>query len=119
MKQKNKYCTRFSILLLAVSYLIISSAHLFFAPNFQVNNISGNSSFSKTNSELVYNLIRTNRCLFNDNKNLKTYAGKAPSAFVVHLAYDLSDPVKNLSFKNTIFKADHHFSYLSNRTLRI
>lgn len=121
MKQKKTYPhARFGILVITAMYLFIIASHLFFAPGFRNNiNISHNF-FSRRNYELIYNLIRTNRCTFNDNKTNKTYTNKLPAHTILSMAMIKLVKIQIISSSHlSQFVPDQHLCYLSNRILRI
>ena len=121
MRSKKAYSNvRFGTFFLMPSYLFIVVAHLFFAPNFHSGTTLGYNPVLKRNTELIYNLIRTDRCLSNESKTVKTFAKNLPP-FSISLLIK-SKPLLNTAMGNTglyQFLPDHHSSYLSNRVIRI
>jgi hypothetical protein len=102
-----------------VMYFFIVVAYLFFTPRFQYKHPSGITK-AKTNTQLIYTLIRTNRCMMSNNKLFKVLVKQ-------HVAYAslLKFGINELPFScvgNAValtIPADHYPAYLSNRVLRI
>jgi hypothetical protein len=97
-------------------YLFIVVAYLFFTPKFQYRHIT--TVRVKTNTQLIYTLIRTNRCMVNENKLTKA---KLFINTPVLLPGSISKPLP-VRIQNDLalnFLIDHHFAYLSNRVFRI
>ena len=97
-------------------YLFIVVAYLFFTPEFQYRQPSGITK-AKTNTQLIYTLIRTNRCMMNSSKQNRLPANPpalhaAILNFGVNKKQDENDCACN-------FLINHHFAYLANRVLRI
>jgi hypothetical protein len=109
----------FRAFLLVAVYFFIVVTHLFFAPCFHEGENNQNLALKK-NTEFIFNLIRTDRCLINESK-------KPDQSAKLLLTTSVSNFVKfdRLFFMQTDnyftyqFVFDHHFSYLSNRALRI
>jgi hypothetical protein len=103
---------------LVAVYLFIVVTHLFFAPHFHQGD-TRNLALKK-NTEFIFNLIRTDRCLVNESK-------KSDQGAKLQLA--VSNPntanfsqtrfTKVADYYNSRFVSDYHFSWLSNRVLRI
>ena len=119
MEKPDKSCRyfRLSVLALALVYLFITLAHLFLAPQFRGETIARNNAVSKCNSELIYTLIRTNRCTFSENKTFQAPVKIQPVHFVPYLKPILVQGLR-VAYVD-YFHPDHHFSWLSNRILRI
>ena len=122
MKPLRSYYIRFEALALTAVYFSIVLGHLFLAPSFQPciatgrNAVTGKSN--EKNAELIYNLIRTDRCTWNGNKTIKTTAKNSP-AFARSLAIPVPSGIPVDHKLSYHFFFDRHFSYLSNRVLRI
>jgi hypothetical protein len=108
----------FRTFILMTVYLFIVATHLFFVPDFLQDN---KVSFTlKRNSEFLFNLIRTNKCLINENKKSDQAAKLLLSTSV--LSNNIFGLASFIKFDNCFthrFVSNHHFSYLSNRILRI
>jgi hypothetical protein len=107
---------------LAAGYLLIVLGHLFPAPNFGVLGRGDNylQKISRNKStQLIYNLIRTNRCRADESKTINTQqkggSGIQPR---VSLGHTMLAIPKRDAF-SYVFSPDRHFSYLNNRVLRI
>jgi len=119
MKPVKKYFHFRAFILMAV-YLFIVITHLFFSPQFQADAATGHKQTVKRNAELIYNLIKTDRGLFDESKKSELSATKHLISFTslsIHRNPLLSAETYN--YYNCSFKPNHHFSYLSNRVLRI
>ena len=117
--KKTSYFVQFSTIGLVAVYLFIVVAHLFFTPNFHAGPDFGNNSILKRNTELIYNLIRTDRSVFDDSKTGKTFTKSYPgfSAWLINIK-PLFVAVHGNSHLSQ-FLPDHHHAYLSNRVIRI
>jgi len=108
----------FRTFVLMAVYLFIVVTHLFFVPHFRQDK-NNNPALKKT-TEFIFNLIRTDRCLINENK-------KSDPSAKLQLITSVSNSIRfdSVSFvksNNTFtyqFASNRHFSYLSNRVLRI
>jgi hypothetical protein len=114
---------RITSLMVLLMYFSVVSAHLFFAPKFQYKQLTGKACSEKNNTQLIYTLIRTNRCMVNDNKVADALAKQFPG-FFISLISGGSLPVVEVKVVNNNFSPvqispDRHFSYLYNRVLRI
>src|SRR5579863_905645 len=122
MKPLRSYHNRFEALALTIVYFSIVLGHLFLAPSFQPcsatrrNAVTGKNN--QKNTELIYNLIRSDRCPWNGNKTLKSPA-KTPLTFAHSFAINASGTIPAGNKLLYHFFLDHHFSYLSNRVIRI
>src|ERR1700743_2065041 len=117
--KKTSYFVQFSTIGLMVAYLFIVVTHLFFSPNFHEDPNLRNNSILKRNTESIYNLIRTDRSTFGENKNVKTFVKSHPvfPAFLI-----TAKPLPNVIHGNarlSQFLPDHHHAFLSNRVIRI
>ena len=121
MKQQGIYGRyRFHALGLAVIYVFIAAAHLFFTPGFADGNLLNQNSVLKRNTDLVYNLIRTDRCFSKDSKETVILFKDRPATNPSHSTDKCSRLlVKATSYYSNQFIPDRHFSFLSNRVLRI
>jgi hypothetical protein len=117
--KKASYFVQFSTIGLMAVYLFIVVTHLFFSPNFHADPNLGNNSILKRNTELIYNLIRTDRSVFDDSKTVKTFTKSYPgfSAWLVNTK-PLSVAIHGNSHLSQ-FLPDHHHAFLSNRVIRI
>lgn len=118
IKHKRYTPTHVNAMLAMGVYFVITIAYLFFAPKFQYRHISGKIKL-KSDTLLIYNLIRTNRCMAN-NKPAKTHTkgltGKSISKFLSSGKLFALKAENKYCFEPS---ADHHFSFLFNRVLRI
>jgi hypothetical protein len=117
--KKTSHFVQFSTIGLMAVYLFIVVAHLFFTPNFHADPNFGNNPTLKRNTELFYNLIRTDRSVFDDSKTAKSFTKSYPgfSAWLINTK-PLLVAVRGNSHLSQ-FLPDHHHSYLSNRMIRI
>jgi hypothetical protein len=117
--RKTSYFVQFSTIGLMAVYLFIVVTHLFFSPNFHAGPHFGNNSILKRNTELIYNLIRTDRSTFDENKTVKTFTKSYPgsSAWLINTK-PFSVAIHGNSHLSQ-FLSDHHHSYLANRVIRI
>ena len=103
-----------------VVYFLIVTAHLFFVPKFQGNINNSYHSIVKKNIEFFYYLVRNDRSVFNENKQVKIFQKTLISPLVFQVAgrEPFSAKVNNNAgrFK---FIYDRHYSYLLNRAIRI
>ena len=118
--KRTHFGIRLGTFLLIPLYLLIVAAHLFFTPNFHSDaRVRYNPAFTR-NTELIYNLIRTDRCFANEGKKSEQSAKKALTTLGLH--YATLKPViviRPVYYYNHPFLSDHHFTYLANRILRI
>lgn len=100
-------------------YLFIVVAYLFFVPAFQYKCIKDNSII-KTNTQLIYTLVRTNRGLTNGDTSTRIKVKQfIASDFLQRVTVSI---LTSLPFKNSYtltFLPNHHFSYLYNCVLRV
>lgn len=122
MKPFRSYHVRREACALIVVYFSIVLGHLFPAPSFQPSTMMENNAITGKNNQkdaqLIYNLIRTDRCTWNGNKTLKVPI-EIPLIFVNSFAVRSRSFVPAGNTLSYYFLSDHHFSYLSNRMLRI
>jgi hypothetical protein len=120
MKQTGKtYHYHFFAFSLTAVYLFIVITHLFFTPRFLSGYHPGHNPIVKRNTELIYNLTRTDRCTLDEAKIVKV-AAKHHSAWLASYLYAQRLPDVHAGiFQFFQFLPDHHSSYLSNRILRI
>jgi hypothetical protein len=123
MKPLRAHHIRFEALLLSAVYFIVVLGHLFPAPCFGSGSVPGHDRVaarnSEKNTELIYNLIRTDRCPWSGDKTVKT-----PAKNIIIVSSAFARPVAAASVAVGPILAyhyfsDHHFTYLSNRSLRI
>ena len=117
-KQKSNALIRIISMFVMMVYLLIVAAYLFFTPGFQYKHPSGITK-AKPNTQLIYNLIRTNRCMVNNKPTRIT-----EKQYIIHAI-----PLKSSENRLPMFRtgnagafnclADHQLAYLSNRVLRI
>ncbi|MBS1533042.1 MAG: hypothetical protein JSU01_22265 [Bacteroidetes bacterium] len=119
MRPGKLYRTR--VLAFATGYLLIVLGHLFPAPDFgsgvQRHQYLQKGSREKS-TQLIYNLIRTDRCRFNENKTAPMRQTSTGILTGIKHSYTLPGSSRLTAF-NSAFLTDRHFSYLNNRTLRI
>jgi len=110
----------FGALLITAVYLCIVISHLFFAPKFVAVRDPGHNSAFKKNTELFYYLVRNDRSMFNESKPVKMFPKNIPVFFVSILTGAKSLPaILTGNTHLSQFLPDHHYSYLSNRIMRI
>lgn len=117
-QQKYKYVQNITTLV-TVLYAFIAVAYLFLAPGFQYRNGTEVSAV-KSNTQLIYTLIRTNRCMANDNKQARG-AVRAAAHSPIPLLNE-KHKISSMQADSMValnFVIDRHFIYLSNRVLRI
>jgi hypothetical protein len=122
MKLEKAYAhVRFGALILMASYFFITVSCLFFAPRFERDPSQHNNTAAlKRSTQLIYTLIRTNRCPSNDSKKVKTFARNCSASFISLLARPQPlQAVANSRDHISQFLSNHHYSYLSNRILRV
>ncbi len=118
-KLKKYTLIRTTAMLVMMAYVFIMVAYLFFTPVFQNNGPSGNAGLT-VNTQLIYNLIRTNRCMMNDNKPAKSQVKLYAAHFISQKSITGKTPLLLAGNTSALyFLIDHHFAYLSNRVLRI
>lgn len=109
----------FRTISLVAVYFFIVVTHLFYAPNFHQDGNDRNQALKK-NTEYIYNLIRTDRCLVNESKKSdqggKQLLTTSASNFIKFARISFINTDKYFTYQ---FRSNHHFSYLSNRVLRI
>jgi len=121
MKRLKKHIfIRCAALMVMVVYFFIAVAFLFFAPEFQYARSKADTGRIKTDTQLIYSLIRTSRCIANNNKSEKVLVKQGCGFFIQHLTgmNSLHTLWRNKPYF-TFFLPDHHFSYLFCRVLRI
>jgi hypothetical protein len=118
-KQKSYTVKRIASLLVSAMYLFIVVAYLFFTPKFQYKHPSGITK-AKPNTQVIYNLIRTSRCMVGSNKPGRIMV-KQHILHAVPLKANTSSPSLYYTSNTRAigFVADHHSVYLANRVLRI
>jgi hypothetical protein len=117
---KQKACFHFGALILSAAYLFIVVAHLFFAPSFRDNFSGGNRFALKRNNNLIYNLIRTDRCPASDSKNVKSQVKNHTAPFITLLICNKPMPVTASPGNNVArMLRGQQASYLTNHILRI
>lgn len=121
MEHPVAYCQfRCRTCMLTAVYLFIVVTHLFFAPLFSDGGNMNHNSVIKRNTEFIYNLIRTDRCLVNESKKAEITAKNHFSPFIsLLLNTSTCSHLKTTDYFNCQFISDHHFTYLSNRVLRL
>ncbi|HEY9002921.1 MAG TPA: hypothetical protein VIM89_16320 [Mucilaginibacter sp.] len=104
---------------LVAVYLFIVVTHLFFAPHFHQGGSDRNLALKK-NTEYIFNLIRTDRCLINESKKSDQSGKQLLATFASNfIKFDQISFIKTDNYFAYQFRSNHHFSYLSNRVLRI
>jgi hypothetical protein len=116
--RKNYIILRAASYLMTLAYMFIVVAYLFFTPQFQYRRSSGNIKV-KSNTQSIYTLIRTSRCMMN-NKSVNVLV-KDQIAHTTPLNFGVIDmpsaKVEHVFAFN--YRADRQLSYLFNRVLRI
>ncbi|MBS1522901.1 MAG: hypothetical protein JST50_18015 [Bacteroidetes bacterium] len=109
----------FRTISLVAVYLFIVVTHLFYAPNFHQDGNDRNLALKK-NTEYLFNLIRTDRCLINESKKSDQSGKQLFAASVSNFVkFDQVSFMQSDNYFAYQFRSNHHFSYLSNRILRI
>jgi hypothetical protein len=109
--------TAFPVLCL---YFFIAVACLFLAPGFQYNSARNTKRIS-TNTQVIYNLIRTSRCVAaNSNQAGKIFAKYSHSSYIQLLpGPGFLNAVQNRHNLFSDFLPDRHLSYLFYCVIRI
>jgi hypothetical protein len=118
---KKRYpCTYAMALVLMPVYLFIAALHLFFIPRFQESPGAADRIAYKTDTQLVYYLVRNDKSTLTESKNTKTIQKKKPHWGAAVLT-NISPCLNALKYNSFIsqFPHDYHHSWLSNRVLRI
>ena len=109
----------FRAFLLVAVYLFIAVTHLFFAPRFHEGDNNHNPALKK-NTEFIFNLIRTDRCLINESKKSDQSAKLLLTTSVSNfIRFDRVFFTQTDNYFTSQFVSNQHFSWLSNRVLRI